>query len=123
MNFLRPIHAPARAGNAFACENCSRRLHPKRGSRRQRFCCASCRNMAFRAKKWGARYDGLGPLRSVRNNAVASMACNGHLARRAPRICGPAHVVGAELIVGRKWKPVTSPDGITVYLADRGVRW
>jgi hypothetical protein len=48
-----------------------------------RFCSGGCRQSAFRAKKWAARYEGPGPLRPVQNNAVASTGCSGHLRDRA----------------------------------------
>ena len=57
-----------RAGNEVSCAQCGKRLRPKRGSRRMRFCCDACRQSSFRAKKWASRYEGPQPLRSIQNN-------------------------------------------------------
>jgi hypothetical protein len=64
-----------RAGNGVHCLVCSATLNPNRASRRQRYCSSACRQQAFRAKKWARRYKGPDPLRSARNNTVASTAC------------------------------------------------
>jgi hypothetical protein len=114
---FRPIRALGRAGNAFACENCGKALQPKRGSRRQRFCCEACKKKALRSRKWVARYDGLGPSRSVQNNVNNSKTCNGHFGDRPPDISGPPTVITQELIRHLDWVPVTSPDGVTVLVA------
>jgi hypothetical protein len=113
----RPIRAPGRAGNAFACENCGKALHPKRGSRRQRFCCEACKKKALRSRKWLTPYDGLGPSRSVQNNANNSNTCNGHFRDLPPDISGPEHVITQEVIRGRDWYEVTSPDGVACLVA------
>jgi hypothetical protein len=84
-----PVRVQTRAGNAFACETCGKPLHPKRASRRQRFCSNACRKTAFRARKWSARYDGLGPGRSVENNAANSKVYNGHFRDRPPIFPAP----------------------------------
>ena len=118
----RPIRAPSRAGNAFACENCGKALHPKRGSRRQRFCCEACRKKAVRAIKWVSRYDGLGPSGSVQNNPNNSMACNGHFRDRPPDISAPRHVITREVVHGLDWCEVVSPDGVACLVAKMGRR-
>lgn len=114
------IRAPGRAGNAFCCENCGKPLRPKRGSRRQRFCCSACRKTAFRARKWVARYDGLGPGRSVQNSADNSIICNGHFRDRPPDISGPKRVIAQELVRGRDWVAIVSPDGVACLVAQTG---
>jgi hypothetical protein len=73
-----------RAGNGVHCLVCSAPLDPKRGSRRQRYCSNACRQSAFRTKKWTRRYETPDPLRSVRNNGVASTACKAGFGDRAP---------------------------------------
>jgi hypothetical protein len=93
---------------------------PKRGSRRMRFCGSACRQAAFRAKKWASRYEGREPLRSIQNNAIASMACNGHFRDRGSGICAPTRVVSRELLAGFTWRLVVSPDGVRAELARLG---
>ena len=114
------IRPQGRAGNDTSCANCGRRLHPKRGSRRMRFCGSACRQAAFRAKKWASRYEGREPLRSIQDNAIASMACNGHFRHRASGICGPNRVVSRELFAGVTWCVVVSSDGIRAEVARLG---
>ena len=75
---------------------------------------------AFRAKKWASRYEGPSPLRSAQNNAVASMACNGHLQDRASGIRGPRPVVSSELFASFTWCPVVSGDGVRAEVARLG---
>jgi hypothetical protein len=88
-----------RAGNNIICATCGKRLSPKRGSRRMRFCGSACRQSAFRAKKWARRYEGSEPLRSTKNNDAGSTPCNGHYCDRAPHIFGPRHVVEPSIVV------------------------
>ena len=110
----------ARAGNAAACMNCGEPLHPKRGSRRQRYCGSACRQSAFRSNKWAARYKTADPLRSVPNNDGKSIVCEGHFGDRGSRISAPAMVLERELTSGRHWAPVTSPDGVVCLVASLG---
>jgi hypothetical protein len=119
MNFHRSIRAPGRAANAYACETCGAPLK-KGGGRRARFCSAACRNSAFRAKKWTARYDGLGPLRKAQNNIDNSIACRSHFRDRAPRISGPPKVLAQELFRDLDWTEVISPDGVVCLVAQTG---
>ena len=73
MSNIPPLDRPqGRAGNDITCANCDKRLRPKRGSRRMRFCGVACRQSAFRAKKWASRYEGPVPLRSVRKTPAGS---------------------------------------------------
>ena len=121
MSTTSPPDTPqGRAGNGISCANCHKLLRPKRGSRRMRFCCDACKQSAFRAKKWGSRYKGPDPLRSVQNKRVGSITCNGHFAVRASRISGPAKVIVRELFDGLGWNPVTSVDGVVVLVARVG---
>jgi hypothetical protein len=85
-----------------------------------RFCGSACRQAAFRAKKWASRYEGREPLRSNRNNDIASMACNGHFRHRASGICGPMQVISRELFAGLTWCPVVSGDGERAEVARLG---
>jgi hypothetical protein len=96
-NIPRRDALQGRAGNHISCAACGKRLCPKQGSRRMRFCDAACRQSAFRAKKWASRYEGPEPLRSVQNKGVGSIACNGNFAVRTSRIFGPAKVIVREL--------------------------
>jgi hypothetical protein len=53
MRNIPRLDAPqGRAGNDLSCATCGKRLSPKWGSRRMRFCGVACRQSAFRAKKW-----------------------------------------------------------------------
>ena len=117
-NIPPPDIQQGRAGNEMSCASCGKRLYPKRGSRRMRFCGVACRQSALRARKW----EGPDPLRSVQNKGVGSIACNSHFAVRASRISGPARVIVGELFDGLVWNPVTSVDGVFVLVARvRGV--
>jgi hypothetical protein len=115
-----PDTAQRRAGNDLSCANCGKRLYPKRGSRRMRFCSGGCRQSAFRAKKWACRYKEPDPLRPVQNNAAISKGCNGHLCDRASGICGPIQVICRELFAGLTRCPVVSGDGVRAEVARLG---
>jgi hypothetical protein len=52
-NIPPPDIQQGRAGNEMSCASCGKRLYPKRGSRRMRFCGVACRQSALRA----TRYD------------------------------------------------------------------
>ncbi len=119
-NIERLERTQAHAGNDISCANCGKRLYPKRGSRRMRFCGGACRQSAFRAKKWASRYEVPGALRSVQNNAVASTGCNGHLRDRASGICAPTRVVSCEVFAGLTWCSVVSSDGVRAEVARLG---
>ena len=119
-NISRLDRTQGRAGNEMNCANCGKPLCPKRGSRRMRFCSVGCRQSAFRAKKWASRYEGPQPLRSIQNNAIASMACNGHFRHGASGICGPNRVVSRELFAGLTWCVVVSSDGVRAEVARLG---
>jgi hypothetical protein len=121
-NIPRLDRTQGRAGNEMSCANCGKPLYAKRGSRRMRFCGVACRQSAFRSKKWASRYEGPEPLRSVQNNAIASMACSGHFRDRASDICGPMRVVSRELFDDLTWCPVVSPDGVRADVARLGNR-
>jgi hypothetical protein len=110
-----------RAGNDMSCATCGKRLSPKRGSRRMRFCCGACRQAAFRAKKWTSRYEGPEPLRSVRNTPAGSTACNGNFRDRGSGIRGPLGVISRELFDGLIWRPAVSPDGVGAEITLLGV--
>lgn len=106
------------AGNAPECMNCGKSLHPKRASRRQRYCCYRCRDEARRKRKFAARYPYPANPRSVQNNNAISIACIGHFADRPSRICAPRVAIERELFAGRRWHDVVSPDGVKVQVAD-----
>ena len=123
MTNIPRLDAPqGRAGNDISCATCGKRLCPKRGSRRMRFCGVACRQIAFRAKKWASRYEGPGPLRSVQNTPAGSRTCNGNFGDRASGIRGPVAVIKRELFDGLIWRSAVSPDGIRAEIAQlRGV--
>jgi hypothetical protein len=122
MGTISPRDTPqGRAGNDIRCANCGKRLCPKRGSRRMRFCGVACRQSAFRAKKWASRYEGPEPLRSVRNTPAESTVCNGNFGDQGSRIRGPMRVIERELFHSLLWRPVVSPDGVRVEIARLGV--
>lgn len=120
-NILRRDALQGRAGNHVSCAACGKRLCPKRGSRRMRFCDAACRQSAFRAKKWASRYEGPEPLRSTRNTLARSRSCNGDFRDRGSGIRGPMGVIGRELFDGLIWRPVVSPDGVRVEITQLGI--
>src|SRR6516164_2303458 len=111
-----------RAGNAVCCQKCGKPLHPKRGSRRQRYCSYKCRDEARRSRNFAVsastRRGSQGIPRSVENQPTVS---NGYkadfVAGRASSIVGPARVIETEIIAGRIWEPVVSPDGICCEVA------
>ena len=116
-NIPRRDALQGRAGNHISCAACGRRLCPKQGSRRMRFCDAACRQSAFRAKKWTSRYEGPQPLRSVRKTTTRSRTWNGDLGDRGSGIRGPMEVISRELFEGLIWRPAVSLDGVRVEIA------
>ena len=105
-----------RAGNALVCSNCGAALTPKRASRRQRYCSYKCRDEARRARNFAIsattrRGTPLIP-RPVQNNSVRSRTCEGSFHDRARGI--PRAVIEVEILGGRKWREVLSPDGVRV---------
>ena len=110
-----------RAGNHISCAACGKRLCPKQGSRRMRFCDAACRQSAFRAKNGHPAMKGAGPLRSVPNTPAGSRTCNGNFGDRGSGIHGPMEVISRELFEGFIWRPAVSLDGVRVEVAQLGV--
>ena len=105
-----------RAGNALVCTNCGAAIIPKRASRRQRYCSYKCRDEARRARNFAIsattrRGTPLIP-RPVQNNSVRSRTCEGSFHDRARGI--PRAVIEVEILGGRKWREVLSPDGVRV---------
>ena len=105
-----------RAGNALVCTNCGAAIIPKRASRRQRYCSYKCRDEARRARNFAisATTRRGGPLipRPVQNNSVRSRSCEGDFHDRASGM--PRAVIELEILGGRKWHEVLSPDGVRV---------
>jgi hypothetical protein len=107
-----------RAGNALVCTNCGAAIIPKRASRRQRYCSYKCRDEARRARNFAIsattrRGSPLIP-RPVQNNSVGSRSCEADFHDRASGIVGPRAVIEVEILGGRKWREVLSPDGVRV---------
>ena len=111
-NIPTPGSPQGRAGNGLTCANCSKPLVPERGSRRMRFCSGGCRQAGYRTRKWASRYEGPGPLRSVRNTLDGSGPYNGNFGDRGIR--GPMFVVERELFAGLEWTPADFEDGATL---------
>lgn len=107
-----------RAGNGTACLGCGKPLHPKRGSRRQRYCSYRCRDEARRTRNFAVsaatRYPNKAIPRSVENTADQSTASKVGFGDRAQGIVGPAHVVEREVMARWNWRRITSPDGVVV---------
>jgi hypothetical protein len=106
-----------RPGNAPYCEHCGAPLHPKRGGRRPKFCDADCRKAAFRARNWARRYWTPEAGRNARNRPLVSTSRKGGFAGRTPSIIGPQSVIETEIIAGRIWESVVSPDGVKCKVA------
>jgi len=107
---------PLRAGNARTCIVCGSAIKPRRGSRRQKYCCYRCRDEARRARNFEAfattRRVGASIPRSGGNNQSNPRACNGHFGDRLG-ILAPRAVIQVEVFGNRRWRRVTSPDGVT----------
>ena len=125
-----------RGGNAANCEHCNKPLRPKRGSRRQQFCSDRCRKAAERADQWHAQFDAPGRTEprqtgsgsqhggvsgSVQNTPLVSKACKGDFADRPSAISGPRVVIETEIMAGRDWQPVTSPDDVCCEVTQIGL--
>jgi hypothetical protein len=120
-NALAKENQAGRAGNAVCCQKCGEPLHPKRGSRRQLYCSYKCRDEARRQRNFAAsgatRYPSQGIPRSVENQPLSSNGCKADFVVRPPCIVGPARVIETEVIAGRSWESVVSPDGVTCQVA------
>ena len=126
-----------RHGNAAVCAMCGEPLSPKRGSRRQMFCSARCRDAARRARnsaasgysrpkhetragalKNGARYPRSPVPRSVKNPPVNSIACKTDFRGRG---CVDEalwqRIVAAEVIGPHHWTTTVSSDGVVSEIA------
>jgi hypothetical protein len=126
-----------RHGNAAVCAMCGEPLTPKRGSRRQMFCSARCRDAARRARNSAA--SGYSrpktrnarrcvkkrcPLprspvpRSVKNPPVNSIACKTDFRGRG---CVDEalwqRIVAAEVIGPHHWTTTVSSDGVVSEIA------
>jgi len=114
-----------RAGNAFVCSNCGAPLNPKRGSRRQLYCSNRCRDEARRTRNFavsGATRRGSPAIpRSVENRPLVSTSCKNGFAGRTPSIIGPQIVIETEIIAGRIWRSVVSPDGVCCEVTQRAI--
>jgi hypothetical protein len=115
-----------RAGNARCCVNCGRPINPKYGSRRQRYCSYRCRDEARRARNFAVsattRRGSPAIPRSVENRPLASTACGGDFADRAFSISAPPNVIATEIVAGRDWRSIVSPDGVFCKVASIGNR-
>ena len=107
---------PLRAGNARTCSVCGSALKPRRAGRRKKYCCYRCRDEARRARNFEVfattRRVGASIPRSGGNNQSNPRACNGHFGDRLG-ILAPRAVIQVEVFGNRRWRRVTSPDGVT----------
>ena len=110
-----------RAGNAVCCQKCGKPLHPKRGSRRQQYCSYKCRDEARRDRNFAVsattRRGRKAIPRPVENQPLVSNGYKADFAGRDFSIVGPAKVIEREIIAGRIWESVVSPDGVTCQIA------
>jgi hypothetical protein len=109
-----------RAGKARCCEHCGEPLRPKRGGRPPKFCDAACRKAAFRSKQWensAGSYEGPQAGRNGENRPLVSNGYKADFVGQTPSIVGPLIVIEREIISGRTWESVVSPDGVTCQLA------
>ena len=110
-----------RAGNAVYCQRCGAKLHPKRASRRQLYCSYRCRDEARRGRNFAVsattRRGSPAIPRSVENRPLVSTSCKNGFAGRTPSIVGPQIVIETEIIAGRIWKSVVSPDDVCCEVA------
>ena len=107
-------------GNSTRCAVCGAALHPKRASRRQRFCSDRCRDEDRRARNFAkigrARYPHSGVPRSVKNSAANSSTSKGEIAGRGSAIPWQ-RIIETEVIEAHAWEPVTSTDGVVCQVA------
>jgi hypothetical protein len=91
---------------------------------RRRFCSDRCRDAARRQRNHelfgvarGRRRGSSGVPRISKNNRVFSKGCKADFGGRGSGITGPASVIEAEVMAGRSWRQVQSPDGVTCWVA------
>ena len=84
-----PTGKQGRGGNATACAVCGVVLRPKPGARRQQYCGTTCRKVANRALKFGARYPPSNLSRPVQNSSTKSVAWEGGLSDRGDAFAVP----------------------------------
>jgi len=113
----KSIEQVRRAGS---CQHCGAELHGKRVGRPPKFCDAACRKAAFRSKQWEnsvERYRTPEAGRNAENQPLVSNGYKANFVGRTSSIVGPARVIETEIIAGRIWEPVVSPDGICCEVA------
>ena len=127
---MRRLYAPPGAaeqvpkrkqhGNSMCCAVCGTTLHPKRASRRQRFCSVQCRDENRRTRNFAkigrARYPRSGEPRSVKNSAANSATSKSEIAGRGSPIPWP-RIIKTEVIDVHGWEQVTSTDGVVCQVA------
>lgn len=110
------VSRPHCHGNAPTCGTCGAVVVAKRGSRRQRFCSARCRDAARRSRNFQkigkARYLHSGKPRSDKNSLGNSNASKTDIADRSPRI-SRHRIIEIEVIAAHYWQPFVSTDGVT----------
>ena len=104
-----------RHGNSTHCAVCGAALHPKRASRRQRFCSDRCRDEHRRtrnfAKKGRTRYPNSGGTTIKRKSREKSSAWRSETVGRLPAISW-SEIIEIEVIEAHDWEPVISSDGV-----------
>ena len=113
----KSIEQVRRAGS---CQHCGAELHRKRVGRPPKFCDAACRKAAFRSKQWEnstGRYRIAEAGRNAANQPLVSDGYKANFVGRTSSIVGPAKVIEREIIAGRIWESVVSPDGVACQVA------
>ena len=109
-----------RHGNSTHCVVCGAPLHPKRASRRQRFCSDRCRDEHRRMrnfeKKGTTRYPHSGGPQPSEKEEEKSNACRSETVGRPPPI-KRSEIIEIEVIEAHDWEPVISSDGVKSWQA------
>jgi hypothetical protein len=93
----------SRRDTPVKCAMCGRSV--TRRSRQQRYCSDRCRDFV-RCENNGRTANGFNGLQAAKSGS-------------SPRIYGPRRVIERELVAGRDWAPVVSPDGVICVVASR----
>jgi hypothetical protein len=105
-----------RHGNAATCVVCGKSIVPKRGSRRQRYCCRFCKKRAQSAANWARRCSVPDRIRSVQNKQTNSGSCEGGFASRGSTKGVLRQAIEVEVIARHDWTPTVSSDGVFSYV-------
>ena len=114
----RPLPLKAKRRDASVqCLSCGRTV--ARNARQQNYCSTKCRKRNWgkkRCRKAGLTTD----TREATNSPKLVSKINSVRVTKSgpiPPVFGLAHIIHAEVFAGRKWKQVTSQDGVTCLVA------